>query len=1112
MAALLAQPSASLGDLLRLFDLLPHEPAPAAGRALALAGGFSFGSGAWVHGNQVGLRNNTFSFPLSTRVFTRHVARHGPAHFQFSSIVVLDNVCTVAHRDSHNDPSSQNAVFGLSDFSGGEVWVQRDGGLTPFVANGKSLLGDALPTRPGPAIFAARHNLHATLPWSGRRVVLVAYTTTQLDRLLPDSKFFASGLGFVFTAQPAVPAQAPPPVLSSAPTLPAAVPGQASAVEIFSGTAVLSRALFAQGFSTFSVDHRPRAALMPTARLDLCDPAQQQLLLDRLCATLPSALHLAPPCGAASRAREKPLAASLKARGVREPQPLRSGLHPFGLPTLAEGSSDETRVRQANKLYAFCFKLVCWALDRSVAFTLENPAGSHFWAVFAALARADAKASWHKHTDLCFQVTFDHCMYGGTRPKSTRLLTNCPDMADLTARCDKGHSHAPWSACYSSSGWVFATHLEAAYPVCLAEAIASRFRAHAERNGAIFKPRPDMQQASLAVQGLQHRKAAALLSEFAYVPDVPRSQVDPAAMKVLTDATLQAIKTNLTTVEEQALHRSKPDWMQEILRGKRILLFRHLLQQHGYDDMEVVDLLSDGSHLVGASPKPACFEARLRLAKMTPECLREAAPDLRAAIVANPRKVSSDEAAALKQVTEEECRAGFLSGPFATEEEVTRHLGTSQWLAVRLQDSNYFAAMAMAIAKMEKDLGVSIPWVAKCLDLSKAYKQFCVSERDRSLSVIVIFDEAGVPTWYVANSLIFGAAASVFSFNRISRAIHFLFTRALNVVCSYFYDDYPLLARADTAEATDFACGKLLDLLGIKFARTGGDSKGKPFDKVFEVLGLSVSVAELHRGSLVLANKPGRLERLVELFGQVKSDGAITKHMGQVLVGLLRFAAGSCTGMSLKHVCADLNRMIHAEAFPSSTEFARLCDKALKFLGVSKPRVVCVSDRKDVVHVYTDGSLEDGLAGIGAVILDPSTGFQQVLQGQVPKALMHAWRLESGDHLICQIELFAVYCVKVLMPARLEGRRVIYWVDNEASRLALVKGQSKSPIMDRMLRALCDIEDGMHSYAWYSRVPSQSNIADSPSRGAGDEVAKALGLKTAEKFPETIPWQHLLRG
>ena len=38
----------------------------------------------------------------------------------------------------------------------------------------------------------------------------------------------------------------------------------------------------------------------------------------------------------------------------------------------------------------------------------------------------------------------------------------------------------------------------------------------------------------LAVQGLQSRKSAALLSEFAYVTSVPRSQVDPDRMRELT--------------------------------------------------------------------------------------------------------------------------------------------------------------------------------------------------------------------------------------------------------------------------------------------------------------------------------------------------------------------------------------------------------------------------------------------------------------------------------------------------------------------------------------------------------------------------------------------------
>ena len=175
-----------------------------------------------MHGNLVGLRTNTYTFPrsLSTRVFS--VARHCPQH-TFSSLVVLDNVCTLAHRDSHNEPSSKNAVFGISNYTGGEVWVERAGGTIPFPVEGRTLAGVTLPTLPGPAVFAARNELHATLPWTGRRVVLVAYTTSHLQNLSPEAHRFAASLGFAHFASREAPAVHP------------------LAVEVFSGTAVLSR-------------------------------------------------------------------------------------------------------------------------------------------------------------------------------------------------------------------------------------------------------------------------------------------------------------------------------------------------------------------------------------------------------------------------------------------------------------------------------------------------------------------------------------------------------------------------------------------------------------------------------------------------------------------------------------------------------------------------------------------------------------------------------------------------------------------------------------------------------------------------------------------------------
>ena len=187
------------------------------------------------------------------------------------------------------------------------------------------------------------------------------------------------------------------------------------------------------------------------------------------------------------------------------------------------------------------------------------------------------------------------------------------------------------------------------------------------------------------------------------------------------------------------------------------------------------------------------------------------------------------------------------------------------------------------------------------LTFRKHTSNFCVSERDRSLSVIVIFNEKGAATWYVANALMFGASASVFSFNRISRALHFLFTKVLNVVCSYFYDDYPMLARADTAAETDRACGRLLDLLGIRFARNRGPiQKGNPSRMSSTFWGLVFRLTGLHLGKLVLANKPGRIERLIELFSQARKDGNHYQAYGASPSGPAAF----CRGLLCWHVLA----------------------------------------------------------------------------------------------------------------------------------------------------------------------------------------------------------------
>eukprot|EP00974_Lingulodinium_polyedra_P107091 10367277-Lingulodinium_polyedra.AAC.1 len=86
---------------------------------------------------------------------------------------------------------------------------------------------------------------------------------------------------------------------------------------------------------------------------------------------------MAPPCGTASRARGIPVAASARAQGVPAPPPLRSALHPLGLPGL--DARAQTRVEKANDVYRQCARVAQFARERGITFSIENPVRSYFW-------------------------------------------------------------------------------------------------------------------------------------------------------------------------------------------------------------------------------------------------------------------------------------------------------------------------------------------------------------------------------------------------------------------------------------------------------------------------------------------------------------------------------------------------------------------------------------------------------------------------------------------------------------------------------------------------------------------------------------------------------------
>lgn len=595
------------------------------------------------------------------------------------------------------------------------------------------------------------------------------------------------------------------------------------------------------------------------------------------------------------------------------------------------------------------------------------------------------------------------------------------------------------------------------------------------------------------------------------------------------------LKLKLASKEEK-LHAELPAPVAKVISDKQILLWKSLLEHYGYDDMPVVDFMTQGVKLVGSHDTPTCYPEQLRPATLTEASLRSSAKWRRKSVVGRKHESDPEHIDHLIETTTEELELGFVEGPVTTEAAVSEYLGHDHWSVIRrfvlvqgaekklrpiddcleaqinfaytstsylkLQDVDYVVGLGMriaeAVSKGSQHEGRG-EWLGKCLDLSKAYKQLAVFPPHRDLAVIFFHLQSGEPQYYVANSLMFGATAAVYAFNRVSRSIWFLFNKMLVIPCGVFYDDFPMFSPAELATNADESASELLDLLGWRHARTG--PKGKPFEQIFQVLGCQIDLKGISRGDLKLENKAGRVEGLNLMLEAMKTKGVVTLNESQVIHGLLRYACGFFAGRQLHQVCSEAIALCRRGTLRDANLVTAFCDYAISTLNSCRPRIINTNFAPEPILIFTDGSWEDPFAGVGAVVFDSLKGHRTIYNGTLPSVLLDKWRHEVGDQLICQIELYAVVAIRFHLAASLHNRRSIWWIDNEAARFSLIKGLSPSPTMKALARAYYSLEAECATFNWFERVPSISNIADPPSRGRPAEIYDLLNVCSHEPFP-----------
>ncbi|CAE7247692.1 unnamed protein product [Symbiodinium sp. CCMP2592] len=1138
----------SSDDLLTLFDMLPQGNLQKGQRDVKQ----SFVTGCYSQGGFRGLRKECAEFPYASRVMTRFVQERLPGHV-FSTCGIFADSLMPLHRDGRN-AQWPNAVFRLSDFKEGGLWIEGPGDDVR-VFNSKELVGAVHEIEDDPLIFDAWSKYHKTEPWSGRRVVLITWVVQQLEKLEPKDVEAAHQLNFVLPPEVPLPVQTAQ--LGERPPM---------VFEVFAGKGLLSRAL------------------------------------------------------------------------------MQSSEFPLGLPSLKPGSVEATRVKLANRLYAFTYRILRYCLEHDIVVSLENPANSFLWEVLQAF---EPQGVANRILPRLQSIIFDLCCHGGFRPKRTKLLATPGCFEPLRALCDGKHMHKPWGQIVEFGSVRYATKDEAAYPALFASRFASCVERRALSLGLNLCRRPSPKDLSLAMLGRQNKRHPPLVSEYQSVitmpavafksqkhlkllrsiggeelrastepnpntplgrtipeaskptsntpsrgtiseANTPSSSRDPAerlgdrvrvgvyrtpeqfveeAKKVihpvdssnpLEKATLFALKENLTkdprlivlkrnlavarvkqevkrcSDAEAELHKAMHPAVAKVMSGKSILALESLLKSEGYDDLEVIGFLKEGVRLVGTSQCPECFDRKFVPAFLTETELMASAATRRKSLLSKFERVDPEEARILKEATDEEVAMGFLEGPYYDQSQITELLGTNDWTVIRrfvllqgaelkprpidnclesqlnagysssihlrLQDSDYISAMALHVARevsegrAHKDAS---EWKGKTLDLSKAYKQLAIHPSHRPLSVIAVRQSDGKDALYISNSLMFGSTAAVYAFNRVSRALWFLLNKLLCIPAAVFFDDYPLMSPAGSAENADSTASAFLDALGWRHAKTG--AKGRPFASDFDVLGMHLGLGDLAKGTVVLANKQGRIERIVDRLQEISLKGEIRRHEAQVIQGLLQYASGFYAGRSLKHASHILARIVGGLHF-SPRDLSDFCRHTVSLLKHENPRVLSCAMITDIIHLWTDGSWEADVGGIGLAAHDCFSGTGWVFTGKVPLQLLESWKAEVGEQLICEIDMFAVLASLLQLNALVSSRRIVWWVDNDATRGVMIKGASRSWAMHTLARVFSELDREWPSMWWVCRVPSYSNPGDAPSRDQGEESLVTVGASCVQPF------------
>lgn len=565
------------------------------------------------------------------------------------------------------------------------------------------------------------------------------------------------------------------------------------------------------------------------------------------------------------------------------------------------------------------------------------------------------------------------------------------------------------------------------------------------------------------------------------------------------------------SAQEAELKETMDPVVAQTMKHKRLCLFREMLQEYSYPDIQVVDELIEGASLVGNVAATGMLPRKFQPALITEDELRNRSWLVRDTIM--EQHGSSGDPQLDEQVwakTLDEVAQGWLVGPLHDDDvdrtaPISRRFGLQQKQnKVRLIDDYTESGVNSCVGTEESpslhtiDIACALltMWFSECnrlgrdsvlttrtFDLTSAYRQIGLNAGGRDFAHLRVFcPESNNYKLFRSNVLPFGAVRSVHTFLRCARAIWWLGVVGCRLMWTSFYDDFICFSQHGLARCTELSVESLFKMLGWLFAEDG--DKCQPFDNTCNALGVLFSLKDSAAGCARVHNTQKRIDEVCAEIDEVITAGKLTMKAAQKLRGRMQFADAQVWGKNGKRCLRTLKEFACGNRF-------KLTSKDVFFLGcfrdmlrLDRPRLIRAPTLNNIL-IFTDACYERDstslICGIGGVIIFP---FGDVRYFAI--ALDAEQRDILGENkkkqIIFEAETLSALLALHVWCKSLVDDKCIFFVDNEGCKFALLKGLSDNLLVDVMAELFVGKEDSVEVPLWLARVPSKSNLADEPSR------------------------------